>query len=94
MCYQGGIIRQPWGSVCNGGPVRNDEIIFVDLLTPDDAIAHLSTECILLTQDDTREYFPSLYSVVFSVGNAVYKFPLIHNDLDEISSLYSNMNLN
>ena len=46
------------------------------------------------TADDTIEYFPLLYSVVFSVGTAVYKFPLIHNDLGLLSSLYGSMNLN
>ena len=29
-----GIIEQQWGSVYSGVPVRNDEIIFVDSLTP------------------------------------------------------------
>ena len=91
----GGIIKQQWGSVRSGGEVRNDEIIFVDSLTPDDTRAYWSRVGIQLTQDDTIEYFPSLYSVVFSVGTAVYKFPLIDNDLHMCSALYSNsMNLN
>ena len=65
-------------------------MLFGDSLTPDDTRAYLSTVCIQLTQDDTTECFPSLYSVVFSVGTAVYKSPL---DLGLYSSLYSSMNL-
>ena len=68
----------------------------VNLLTPDDARAYLSMQHITLTltQDDYIEYFvPSVFAVVFSVGTKVYKFPLIHNDLAAISSLYSRMNL-
>jgi len=46
---------------------------------------------IQLTQDDTKEFFPSVYSVVFSVcnKNKVYKFPLIHNVLGVLSFMYS-----
>ena len=68
-------------------------MLFGDSLTPDDTRAYLSRVCIQLTQDDTIKYFPSLYSVVFSVGTTVYKFPLIYNNLDLYSSLYSSMNL-
>ena len=89
----GGIIEQQWRSVHSGGPVRNDKILFVNSLTPDDARAYLSMQHITLTQDDYIEYFvPSVFAIVFSVGTKAYKFPLIHNDLAAISFLYSRMN--
>ena len=49
-CRLGGIIEQQWRSVRSGGPVRNDKILFVNSLTPDDARAYLSMQHITLTQ--------------------------------------------
>ena len=79
----GGIIEQQWRSVCSGGPVGNDDILSLDLLTLDDARAYLSMEHYKLTQN---EYFTSVYICYFlSRHNSVQ----ISSDLGVISSSYS-----
>ena len=67
----GRIIEQQWESVHSDGPVRNNEILFVDSLIPEDTRVYFSTVYIQLTQDDTIEYFLAPYSVIFLVGTTV-----------------------